>query len=557
MRNWELENPDLTTVSEIEEYRLGSDIQISDIEPDITNLKESVEQTKVCIEQGMPITIVGDYDCDGITSSSILCFGLWEYTKVKPEIIIPKRMSEGYGLNISIIDRIPPNSLMITVDNGISAVDQIEYAKSKHIKTIIIDHHQKRDDGVIPKADVVVDPSAEDRDCYKYYCGAGLAYRFIKALNPESKALDYYIALAGIGTIADVMLLRGHNRYLVMESLSHIQKGNVPFGMGILLEQMKIGVDITESDYGFLIGPIFNAAGRLYDDGGQRIVNFITLDRRLVKTPAELQMLEEEARQLISINEERKAEVFREMEIVKSKLQETKPIIIMEDNQFKKGIVGILAGNLTEQYNVPSLVFTEDTKNKDNLSGSGRSPEGLNLKELLDKVSYFFVGYGGHEGAAGMTIKKENLKGLMDAVKNELADYIPKDVDVLKYNMDISGYTEEQMKELYKETRMYAPYGEGNKPLVFRYNGFSGVPKIMGKTKSHFKIEGAGISVLGFYLADKWEELGKPATIDVIGTLSMNVFNGKSTPQLEIIDFRKTEIKQTAVYSDLASLFAF
>ena len=132
MKNWELVNPDLTTVSEIEEYRLGSDIQISDIEPDITNLKESVEQTKVCIEQGMPITIVGDYDCDGITSSSILCFGLWEYTKVKPEIIIPKRMSEGYGLNISIIDRIPPNSLMITVDNGISAVDQIEYAKSKH-----------------------------------------------------------------------------------------------------------------------------------------------------------------------------------------------------------------------------------------------------------------------------------------------------------------------------------------------------------------------------------------------------------------------------------------
>lgn len=557
MKNWEQTNPDFTTVSEIETARLGDDINITDNEPFITNLNEAVELTEECIEKGMPITIIGDYDVDGINSSSILCLGLWEYTKVKPEVIIPKRMSEGYGINLNIIDRIPPNSLMITVDNGIAAVEQIEYAKTKHITSIIIDHHQKRDDGIIPNADVVVDPSAEDGDCYKCYCGAGLAYRFIKALNPNTICLEYYIALAGIGTVADVMQLRGHNRFLVMESLKYIKSGDVPFGMGILLEQMKIGTDVTESDYGFLIGPIFNASGRLYDDGAQRIVNLITMDRRLIKTPTDLQLLEEEARQIVSINEERKQEVHQEMKIVRSKLQETSPIIIMEDDKFKKGIVGILAGNLTEEYNVPSLVFTEDTKNKDNLSGSGRAPEGLNLKALLDKVSYFFVGYGGHEGAAGMTVAKSNFEGLVEALKNELSEYIPQNINILHYDLNISGYNEEQMKNLYEEYRKFAPYGEGNKPLLFRYDGFSGVPKIMGKNKNHFKIEGAGITALGFGLTDKWEELGKPATIDIIGTLSMDINNGISTPQIEIVDFRKNEIKQTEIYSDLASLFVF
>lgn len=557
MNNWELNDPNFTTVSEIEMNRLGNDVNITDDEPFINNLDEAIVETKKCIDNGMPISIVGDYDVDGITSSSILCLGLWEYTKVKPEVIIPKRLSEGYGLNINIIDRIPPNSLMITVDNGIAAVEQIKYAKTRGIKTIILDHHQKRDDGIIPDADVVVDPSAEDEECYKYYCGAGLAYRFIKALNPNSKALEYYITLAGIGTVADVMALKGHNRYLVKESLKNLRQGNVPFGMGILLEQMNINItNVTESDYGYLIGPIFNAAGRLYDDGGQKFVNFITLDRRLVKTPTDLEILEEEARQLISINDERKKEVIYEMEIVKSKLQDTSPIIIMEDNTFKKGIVGILAGKLSEKYKVPSLIFAEDPKNKDYFSGSGRCPEGLNLKELLDKVSYFFVGYGGHAGAAGMTIKKDNLLALEKALKEELSSYIPEDQNVFYYNLDITDYTSEDMLNLYEEVRKYAPYGEGNQPLLFRYNGFTGVPSIMGEHKNHFKLEG-DITVLGFNLASEWLELGKPATIDVIGTLSVKNNKEKTTPQLEIVDFRKTEVKQTEVYNDLASLFAF
>lgn len=546
---------DYSKISEIIRNRLSEeDIEASNDEPVIHNLLKAIDFVKYCMRQGMPVTIIGDYDCDGITSSSILKLGLTEYLGIIPEVIIPKRLTEGYGVNISIIDRIPCG-LVIMVDNGIAAVEQIKYAKSKGLKTIIIDHHDKRDDGIIPPADVVIDPSAEDTDCYKYYCGAGLAYRFIKALNPQSKILDKLVTLAGIGTIADVMTLKGHNRWLVKESLKNVSMGNVPFGLKILLDRMGIGEYVTESDYGFGIGPTFNAVGRLYDDGGQRMTNFITTDESLIETPADLEFLKNEADNLIAINEERKEEVFKEMETVNMLLKDTSPIIVIQDDSFKKGIVGILAGKLTEQYKVPALVFARDTKNPNNFTGSGRSPENLHLKKLLDKVSYLLEGYGGHAGAAGLTVKEENFDKLIRSLKQELEDFEPESPNVTYYDLQIGSAN--QIEPLYEELRKYAPYGEGNKPIIFRFDGFNGVPKVMGKHNEHFKIEGNGVNILGFHLKDKWDNEGCPTAIDVIGEISLNHFNETVTPQIEIQDFHKKEIKQTTDYNDLAGLFSF
>ncbi len=550
-----VKNHDYSKISEIIRNRLSEeDIEVPNDEPVIHNLSEATDFAKDCMRQGMPLSIIGDYDCDGITSSSILKLGLTEYSGVIPEVIIPKRLTEGYGVNISIIDRIPCG-LVIMVDNGIAAVEQIKYAKAKGLKTIIIDHHDKRDDGIIPSADVVIDPSAEDTDCYKYYCGAGLAYRFIKALNPQSKILDKLVTLAGIGTIADVMTLKGHNRWLVKESLKNVSIGNVPFGLKILLDRMGIGEYVTESDYGFGIGPTFNAAGRLYDDGGQRMTNFITTDESLIETPADLELLKNEADYLIDINEERKEEVLKEMETVNMLLKDTSPIIVIQDDSFKKGIVGILAGKLTEQYKVPALVFARDTKNPNNFTGSGRSPENLHLKKLLDKVSYLLEGYGGHAGAAGLTVKEENFDKLIRSLMHELEDFEPENPNETYYDLQIGSAN--QIEPLYEELRKYAPYGEGNKPIIFRFDGFNGVPKVMGKHKEHFKIEGNGVNILGFHLKDKWDNEGCPTAIDVIGEISLNHFNETVTPQIEIQDFHKKEIKQTADYNDLAGLFSF
>ncbi len=552
---WKSEN--LGTIDDIVHQRLSDeDIKISSEEPFVNLLKEAANLTRECISKGMPVTIVGDYDCDGITSSSILKLGLTEYSGVMPEVIIPKRLSEGYGINMSIIDRIPCG-LMITVDNGISAVEQIKYAKEKGLTVIIIDHHMRRDDGIIPNADIVVDPEAEDRDCYKYYCGAGLAYRFIKELNPSSKILNQLVTLAGIGTVADVMTLKGHNRWLVMESLKNVKSHILPFGLRILLDQMGIHSDtVTESDYGFSIGPTFNAAGRLYDDGGQRVVNFITTDESVITTPQDLEFIKIEANALISINEERKTEVLVEMETVKSIITETpKKVVIIEDDSFKKGLVGILAGKITEKYKVPALIFTRDTKNPKNFVGSGRSPENLHLKKLLDKVSYLLEGYGGHKGAAGLSVKEENFEKFKEEILKNLSDFEPQDQDTVYYDYEITSVT--QILSLYEETRKYAPYGEGNAPIMFRFNGFNGVPKVMGKNRNHFKIEGSDVTVVGFHLFNEWESEGKPTAIDVVGNLSVNSFKDKLTPQIEIVDFHKKVTENTSDYNDLASLFTF
>ena len=179
---WEKKNPSFTTIEQVIEYNSGTTVQEllfsqeNDEDPYLFGLDQCVNVVKNCIEKGMEISIVGDYDADGVTSTTILSLGLEEITGKKPEIHIPKRFSEGYGLNISIVDKIPSHSLMITVDNGIAAVEQIHKAKEKGIVVVIIDHHIKRDDGKIPCADAVLDPCAVDGSDYTYYCGAGLAY---------------------------------------------------------------------------------------------------------------------------------------------------------------------------------------------------------------------------------------------------------------------------------------------------------------------------------------------------------------------------------------------
>ena len=532
------------------------DLKRENNEPNITNLTEAVLFVKDCVQKGEPITIIGDYDCDGITSSAILKLGLNEYTGVKPEVIIPRRMTDGYGVNKNIIDKVPCG-LIICVDNGISAIEAIDYAKEKSIKVIILDHHIDREDGRYPNADVIVDPCTKKyASDYKYYCGAGLAYRFIKELNPETQIMDELISLAGIGTVADVMTLKGHNRWLVYKALENIADRKVPFGLKLLLDVLDINEYITEEDIGFTIGPCFNAPGRLYDDGGQQMVNFITADDRLIRNQNDLEICIQEAEQIKSINEERKAEVLSERRLADSLKEDNEKIIIIENDNFKKGIVGIVAGQYTEEYGIPSLIATRDTKNPKNFSGSGRAPENLHLKELLDKANEYIVGYGGHSGAAGFTVAEKDWDSFVAKVKGLLKDYEPDNANKLYYDIELDGGNIDFIA-LWKAMRKIAPFGEGNNEIVFRINKFLGTPFIMGKQKQHFKLVGGSISALGFSMADKWIAEGKPTYMDIIGTLSLNFYKGNISPQIKIIDFKKSEEEHTQVYNDLASMFTF
>ncbi len=537
------------------------DLSIPKEVPFVKNLHEAMLLTKKSIRDGMNVTIVGDYDCDGITSSSILKLCIKEYitllnTKNHLDIIIPDRYKEGYGLNMSIVERIR-DGLMITVDNGIAAVEQIKAAKDKGLITIIIDHHLLRDDGLVPEADVVVDPHIEAESEFKDYCGAGLAYRFAMELIPDTKHEAEYIALAGIGTVADVMPLISDNRRLVIEGIKNLANRNVPVGLDYLLSAIGTDEYINEEDIGFSIGPCFNALGRMYGDGGKKMVDLITAENPT--TDYEKQNLSQEAYDVVHVNEQRQALVLQEMNLVnESLLRDTTPAIILEDSTiFTKGTVGIIAGKLTEKYRCPAFVFTQDTKNADNLSGSGRSPEDIHLKKLLDKVAEkdkdIFVGYGGHAGAAGLTIRKTSLDAFEKLVKEELEGYEPKAEDVY-YDLECAAA---EIPDMLDELSRYAPYGEGNPQITFRINNVSGIPKIIGKFKNHFRIQGPDVTLLGFDLVEKWMNEGEPTTVDVVGTLGVNHFKDKDYYQIRLIDFKKHEIEKSEKYNELASLFTF
>lgn len=565
-------NASITTFEQLIEANTGmpaSDFLNPKPDPYIKDLSLAVAFTKEKIAQGMPVSIIGDYDCDGDMGTGILEMTIEEYSGKKPYVRIPKRRAEGYGLNASIIDEID-EGLVITVDNGISAVDAVKKAKEKGLDVIILDHHEKREDGIIPPADVVVDPSAIPGSEFTHYCGAALAYRFAKELIPNSKKLDHMLVMASIATVADVMELHGDNRLIVQQGLKLINKRKVMQGLNILLNELNLNY-IDEDTYGFGIGPVCNASGRLYDDGPMDVVELFTADCD-VFDDEETERLTELAKLLIKRNEKRrevvKASMILTNNIIKEENLENDAVMVVYHPDFDEGIIGIIAGQLAEDYRRPAIAFT-NSKTDGVLKGSGRNYGDVNLKAMLDYATELFVGYGGHKGAAGMSIKAENV----EALKKKATQYLKEtgfsyedDLDVTYYDLEIS---ETKVPETIQLMKKYAPFGQGNARPVFKINNYSLSPKgrdffkIMGKDKNHIRFFGRYTDAVGFDLVKPYEDAGKPKVMNVVGNLSQNFFNGRFTDQIEILEFeaankktQKTE-NENSVLNELETLLVF
>ena len=444
---------------------------------------------------------------------------------------LPKRFSEGYGLSEKIIDEID-SGLLITVDNGISSRKAIKKAKNKGLTVIVIDHHlapkNEKNEQILPPADIIIDPHIEDESEFSDYCGAALAFRFAKEMFPDKK-LKPLLVLASIATVTDVMPLVGPNRTLVKTGLEYINKGLVLPGLKVLLEKLELYDHITEGDYGFKIGPTFNAPGRLYDNGAEKVLNLLSLERDDVKIPFK-------ADALVKINERRKELVKENMAIVDAILDNEKPIVLY-DEVFHEGIVGILAGNLCESNKCPSIVFT-DTENPDVIKGSGRSTEDVHLYNTLKKVKDkgLILQYGGHAGAAGLAIKKSNLDAFCLAFQEAVGQITSNNEDI-GYDLELDiDHIEDCMLELKK----YAPYGEGNPKPIFHMicDIKSSKFETMGDG-SHFRILTENMTILGFNLTEKYNHLNKPNKIECIGTISERWHKDKCSLQFELIDFEK------------------
>lgn len=493
------------------------------------------------------ITIYGDYDVDGITSTAILFLTLVNLGHEKVSVILPKRFSEGYGLSQKGVDRID-TGLLITIDNGITAINEIQAAKDKGLKVVVIDHHLPREDGQIPNADVVVDPNAIPGSDFNGYCGAGLAFKLACLLLDDEETIDKLSALAAIGTVADVMPLVNDNRNIVIRGLKRLSSGkNLP-GLAALLNCLDM-YEVSEGDIGFKLGPVLNAAGRMRDAGATEAFELLVKDKAFARVRAEA---------LISTNEERKAVVLSGMECCEEMIADQclfgdSPLLLYTTKEdpvlLHEGIVGILAGRLAEKYKVPVIVLSETEGGI--LKGSGRSYGNIHLKQLLDSAADLLVGYGGHAGAAGLSVTQEKVEDLRDRLKESMAKLEITEVaepDTEFYDIEVNAH---QIPAVMEKLKMFAPFGEGNPQPVFKVNTIRLAPRggkfyrLMGNEGQHIKMFGQNCDVVGFDMATQYRDANEPACIDALGYISENRFGATVTLQVELMDFHPKEIEVT------------
>ena len=521
----------------------------------ITGLREAAEMIAEAILNGIPITIYGDYDCDGITASSILFWTLRWLGCTSVAVILPKRFSEGYGLSMKGVNRIK-EGLLITIDNGIAAVNEIAAAKEKGLKVVVLDHHLLREDGQIPAADVVVDPSAIPGSDFSHYCGAGIAYKLACILLDDPAQLDKLSALAAIGTVADVMPLIGDNRNIVIKGLRQLNNGpNLP-GVYALLKYLEL-YNVTEMDIGFKLGPIVNAAGRMHDAGAEEVFNLLVCEDPRVCTAM--------AAALTSINEERKAVVEQGIEICEQLIEENcmygNDIMVVYTTmaspvQLHEGVVGILAGRIAEKYKVPAIVLTEIEGGM--LKGSGRTFGEIHLKKVLDSAADILARYGGHAGAAGLSVPLNRVDDLQDRLAETMASIekgAEADPDTVYYDIEVNAF---QIPAVMEKLKQFAPFGEGNPRIAFKVNKVRLLPRLgkfyrlMGADGQHIKLFGHGCDLVGFDLAQKYREMEEPLFVDTVGYVSENYFGSNVSLQVEMLDFRSAQSATTR--SSLAAM---
>lgn len=531
--------------SRAEEYRLD-------------NVETASSLIKCFIDK--PVTIVGDYDADGICASSIMWLAL-QYLGFKDvKVRIPKRFSEGYGLSQKIIDEID-SGLVITVDNGITAIDEIKNAKDKGLTVVVTDHHLSESGGTLPEADIIIDPKALSGSAdFDGYCGAGIAYKIACQLLNEHENKDKLkktlLPFAGIATITDVMPLREENYVFVKDSLQKlIDQRYLTTGLYALICALNLSRHVSSKDIGFKIGPSINAASRMKDDGADDVLKLLTFNGPYEDAVSM-------AETLVSVNEARKDAKKTGLEKAHKVIEEDclfgdVPLIVNVPD-IQPGIIGIIAGALTEEFKVPAFVLSGSKI----LKGSARTFGDYNIKRELDKVSGLLEGYGGHVGAAGLSVSEEKFEELKTSLQKNFTDeeynLTSPEEDEAIFDLEINA---KDIGKAAKEVLSYEPFGEGNPEIRFKIDNFVALPKYGDYYKTMgngtvVKLSSANASAIGFGLADRFNNPKKSKDLDLIGVLSENYFGGTKEAQIEFSDFiqKKPESIETPLAKKLREL---
>ncbi|MEP7218286.1 MAG: single-stranded-DNA-specific exonuclease RecJ [Bacteroidota bacterium] len=500
----------------------------------------AVERAMRAVADGEKLAIYGDYDVDG-TSSAAMLFLYFRSLGAEVEVYIPDRFTEGYGISTIGIDRLKASGvhLIITIDCGITAVDQALYARSLGLDMIICDHHEAG--STIPAAYAVLDPIKPGCTYpFKYLSGCGVGFKLMQGIATRRNDVETiypYLDFVAIAAAADIVPLVGENRSLVSHGLRKLNDAPRP-GLRGLLEcaGIKRG-NLGTPQIVFGIAPRINAAGRLGD--AKRAVDML-IEEDEVRAFQRAQELESDNRSRRTIDEETFAQAQRLAEEMLAG-GGCRSLVIHNPN-WHPGVIGIVASRIVEKYYLPTVLLTSvDGMAK----GSARSIAGFDIHNALKQCNGYIEQFGGHKYAAGLSIREDNIAGFRGALNDFAVSAIDDDMLIPQIHIDTNVNLSELTPQFFSVIKQFAPFGPGNaRPnFVARDAEIVGYPKIVGKDHLKFRVRsGSGfIEAIAFGMGGRMGELAGGIRYDVVFNIEENEYRGTITPQLRILDFRIVE----------------
>ena len=503
------------------------------------DMEKAVARIEKAIAQGENILVFGDYDVDGTTSVALMSSYL---RTIHPNVdtYIPDRYAEGYGVSYMGIDYAHDNdmTLIIALDCGVKAIDKVAYAKEKGVDFIICDHH--RPGPALPDAVAVLDPKRDDCEYpFDELCGCGVGFKLISALSrkrdqPFSDLLQY-LDLVATAIGADIVPIIGENRILAYHGLEVINKAPRA-GFEAIIQQMKKQT-MTITDVVFIIAPRINAAGRMKH--GNHAVTLLT-ETNLEQA----QIFAGEIEQYNADRKEADKTITQEAlnQIIENQEENCKTTVVYQED-WHKGVIGIVASRLTETYYRPTLVFT---KSGDKLAASARSVKGFDVYNALHECAEFIEQFGGHKYAAGLTLLPENYEGFKACFEKVVARSCEANLLIPEISIDAAIDLADITPKFYRILKQFAPYGPGNMHPTFMTENLvdTGHGKKVGADKTHLKISvtqnghGKPIGGIGFNIGDKYDLITNKKPFKAAYVLDENEWNNRISLQLRLKDIK-------------------
>lgn len=507
---------------------------------ELTGMREGINRVVKALFENEKIVVYGDYDVDGITATALL-YMIFNKLGAQVDFYLPNRLTEGYGLSKDAIDEAKSKgvSLIVTVDTGITAVEEVRYANSLGMDVLITDHHEPAES--LPDAVAIINPKQPGCTYDSELSGVGVAFKFAQAmfrsLNQDERELEEHLDLVALGTSADIVPLVGENRILTKFGIKQIARTTKPGLKSLAFVSGLMGKEISTGQVVFILAPRINALGRL-GDAGQAIRLLSTRDERLAAEIA--RKLDDENKRRKEIDETTLHEALDQIEEIVD--LENDRAIVLAGEGWHQGVIGIVASRLVEKYHLPTVMISITNGEG---KGSARSIPGFHLCEALKECEHLLIRYGGHKYAAGLSIKQEHIPEFREKFISVSSQFLSDEDIIPKLHIDLEIELTDIDDDFMQSLEAFSPFGPQNMRPIFltRNCEVVGQPYVVGRNHLKMKIRkgDAIFDVIGFGFGDMARLISsKGCLVDVVYVIEYNTYNDVTRKQIRLKDIKLT-----------------